>query len=50
MARNKGGEPRVLTLWNSFALIDETGGGVWNNHFILSEKLIAIPERNLAPL
>jgi hypothetical protein len=24
MARNKGGEPRVLTLWKSSALIDET--------------------------
>jgi hypothetical protein len=25
VARNKGGEPRVLTLWKSFVLIDETG-------------------------
>jgi hypothetical protein len=25
VARNKGGEPRVLTLWKSSALIDETG-------------------------
>jgi hypothetical protein len=25
MARNKGGEPRVSTLWKSSALIDETG-------------------------
>jgi hypothetical protein len=25
VARNKGGKPRVLTLWKSYALIDETG-------------------------
>jgi hypothetical protein len=25
VARNKGGEPKVLTLWKSSALIDETG-------------------------
>jgi hypothetical protein len=25
MARNKGGVPRILTLWKSSALIDETG-------------------------
>jgi hypothetical protein len=50
LARNKGGAPRVLTLWKSSALIDETGEGVQNNHFTRSEKLLAIPERNLAPL
>jgi hypothetical protein len=27
VARNKGGTPRILTLWNSSALIDETGEG-----------------------
>jgi hypothetical protein len=27
VARNKGGAPRILTLWKSSALIDETGEG-----------------------
>jgi hypothetical protein len=27
VARNKGGAPRILTLWKSYALIDETGEG-----------------------
>jgi hypothetical protein len=27
MARNKGGAPRILTLWKSSTLIDETGEG-----------------------
>jgi hypothetical protein len=27
MARNKGGAPKILTLWKSSALIDETGEG-----------------------
>jgi hypothetical protein len=50
VARNKGDAPRVLTLWKSSALIDEIGEGVRDNHFTRSEKLPAIPERNLAPL
>jgi hypothetical protein len=50
VTRNKGDTPRVLTLWKSSALIDETGEGVRDNHFTRSEKLPAIPERNLAPL
>jgi hypothetical protein len=48
VARNKGGTPKVLTLWKSFVLIDEIGEGVRDNHFTCSEKLPAIPERNLA--
>jgi hypothetical protein len=27
VSRNKGGAPRILTLWKSSALIDETGEG-----------------------
>jgi hypothetical protein len=27
VSRNKGGAPRILTLWKSFALINETGEG-----------------------
>jgi hypothetical protein len=50
VARNKGGAPRILTLWKSSVLVDETGEGVRNNHFTRSEKLLAISERNLAPL
>jgi hypothetical protein len=31
VARNKGGASKILTLWKSSALIDETGEGVRNN-------------------
>jgi hypothetical protein len=50
VARNKGGAPKILTLWKSSALIDETGEGVRNNRFTHLEELFAIPGRNLAPL
>jgi hypothetical protein len=50
LARSKGGAPKILTLWKSSALIDETWEGVQNNGFIHLEELFAIPGRNLAPL
>jgi hypothetical protein len=50
VARNKGGAPKILTLWKSSALIDEKERGVRNNHFTRSEKLFVVLERNLAPL
>jgi hypothetical protein len=50
VARNKGGAPKILTLWKSSALIDETGEGVRNNRFTHLEELFTIPGRNLAPL
>jgi hypothetical protein len=51
VAGNRGGAPRILTLWKSSALIDETGGGgVQNNHFTHSDKLFVIQERKLALL
>jgi hypothetical protein len=50
VARNRGGTPRILTLWKSSALVDETGEGVQNNHFTRSDKLFVIQERNLALL
>jgi hypothetical protein len=51
VARNKGGAPRTLTLWKSSALIDEAGerGSEQSLHW-LGEELLAILERNLAPL
>jgi hypothetical protein len=50
VARNKGGAPKILMLWNRLRLLMKQGRGVQNNRFTHLEELFAIPGKNLAPL
>jgi hypothetical protein len=50
VTKNKGGTPRILTLWKSPALIDETGEGGSDESLESSKELLAIPEGGLTLL